>query len=50
MQATGDPAAAAANTVAFSAFALVGLIVAVITYRPLFCPRTRASRALTAQP
>lgn len=36
MQATGDPAASAANTVAFGLFAIVGVTVAVIVYRPLF--------------
>jgi hypothetical protein len=39
MQANGDPAAATANTVAFSLFALVGLVIAVITYRPLWWTR-----------
>lgn len=36
MQATGDPAGSWANTIAFSAFAAIGLVVAVILYRPLF--------------
>ena len=36
MQATGDPAGTIANTVAFSLFALIGFVVAVVLYRPLF--------------
>ncbi len=35
MQATGDPAATTANTVAFTIFALVGLIVASVVHWPL---------------
>jgi succinate dehydrogenase/fumarate reductase cytochrome b subunit len=41
MQATGDPAATMANTVAFSLFAAVGLAVAVLVYRPLFSTAAR---------
>lgn len=40
MQATGDPAASTANTAAFSLFALIGLVIAAITYRPLFFSET----------
>ena len=36
MQATGDPAGTEVNTVAFSTFAAIGLVVAVLVYRPLF--------------
>jgi hypothetical protein len=36
MQATADPSAAAINTVAFSVFALIGLALAAVVYRPLF--------------
>ena len=36
MQTTGDPAASVANTVAFGAFAAVGMTVAVRLYRRLF--------------
>lgn len=36
MQATGDPAATTANTVAFSGFAVVAIGMASIVYRPLF--------------
>jgi len=43
MQASGAPATTTANTVAFTAFALVGLILAVITHRPLFSTHARAS-------
>lgn len=39
MQATGDPAGSAANTVAFGSFALIGLVMAVVVYRPLFSSR-----------
>ncbi len=39
MQAAGDPAASAANTIAFSLFAIFGVTVAVIVYRPLFARR-----------
>ena len=45
MQATGDPAATTANTVAFSLFALIGLLIAVITYRPLFASDADVSPA-----
>lgn len=43
MQVSGDPAATTANTIAFTTFAMVGLVVAAITYRPLFTARARAS-------
>lgn len=36
MQASGDPAASIVNTIAFSVFALIAVIVAVVVYRPLF--------------
>lgn len=36
IQATGDPAGSVINTVAFAAFAVIGLAVAVLVYRPLF--------------
>jgi hypothetical protein len=36
MQATDDPAGSWANTIAFSAFAAIGLVVAVVLYLPLF--------------
>ena len=36
MQATADPAATAANTIAFSSFAVIGLALAGVVYRPLF--------------
>jgi len=49
MQATGDPAATTANTVAFSLFALVGLVIAVITYRPLFTSDTHVASARIKQ-
>lgn len=36
MQATGDPAGSAVSTIAFSMFAAIGMIVAVLVHRPLF--------------
>lgn len=36
MQATGDPAASVANTVAMSGFAVVAIGLAALVYRPLF--------------
>lgn len=36
MQASSDPAASVANSVAFGLFAVIGLAVAVLVYRPLF--------------
>ncbi len=45
MQATGDPAATTANTIAFTMFAGFGLTIAVLVYRPLFAARDRASNA-----
>ncbi|MDX1450244.1 MAG: hypothetical protein R3246_14420, partial [Acidimicrobiia bacterium] len=36
MQVTDDPAATLGNTVAFSLFAAVALVVAALVYRPLF--------------
>lgn len=36
MQATGDPAGTVANTAAFSLFASIGLVMAVLVNRPLF--------------
>ena len=36
MQATGDPAATFGNTVAFSVFAGIAVVLAFLTYRPLF--------------
>jgi len=36
MQATGDPAATTANTIAFTVFAAIAIGMAVIVYRPLF--------------
>ncbi|WP_291379390.1 hypothetical protein [Demequina sp.] len=39
MQATGDPAATTANTVAFTTFAVIALAIAVAAYRPLFQAR-----------
>jgi len=45
MQATGDPAATLANTIVFSSFALIGLVVAVLNYRYLLwrAPNERPS-------
>jgi hypothetical protein len=43
MQASGDPAATTANTVAFTSFALIALTIAVATYRPLLWSDTRVS-------
>lgn len=40
MQAAGDPAASTANTIAFGLFAIFGVTVAVIVYRPLFARRS----------
>lgn len=48
MQATSDPAGTLANTIAFTAFALVGLVTAAAVYRPLFVgggPRRREASA-----
>ncbi|MFZ0014421.1 MAG: hypothetical protein WAL25_09945 [Acidimicrobiia bacterium] len=39
MQVTGDPAGTVANTIAFSTFAALGLVVAVLVYRLLFIAR-----------
>lgn len=39
MEVTADPAATVANTIAFSLFAAIALVVAVIVYRPLFVSR-----------
>jgi hypothetical protein len=39
MQAAGDPAASTANTTAFGLFAIFGVTVAVIVYRPLLARR-----------
>ncbi len=50
LQATGDPAATTANTVAFSLFALVGLVIAVVTYRPLFTSDAHGSPAGSERP
>lgn len=36
MQANGDPAGTVANTIAFSTFATIGLVVAILVYQPLF--------------
>ena len=36
MQATADPAATTANTIAFSTFAAIGLALAGVVYQPLF--------------
>lgn len=36
MQVEGDPSAAAANTVAFTVFALIAMTIAVMVYKPLF--------------
>lgn len=41
MQATGDPAATVGNSVAFSLFAVIGLVVAGLVYRPLFSQTPR---------
>jgi hypothetical protein len=49
MQASGDPAATTANTVAFSLFALIALTIAVATYRPLLWSDTRVSSVLKEQ-
>ncbi len=49
MQATGDPAATTANTVAFSVFALIALTITVATYRPLLRSDTRVSSVLKEQ-
>lgn len=38
MQATDDPAASVVNTVVFSIFAAIGLVIAAVVYRPLFLP------------
>lgn len=43
MQATGDPAATTANTIVFTVFAVVGLNIALLVFRPLFATRDRAS-------
>ncbi len=43
MQATGDPAATTANTIAFTLFALAGLVLATLVYRPLLSRRARAA-------
>lgn len=50
MQATGDPAASAANTLAFGVFAAVGLAVAVIVYRPLFVGRRNGTEGRATSP
>ncbi len=39
MQATGDPAAAMGNTIAFCLFAIIALVMAALVYRPLFVSR-----------
>jgi hypothetical protein len=44
MQATSDPAATTANTVAFSVFAAIGLALATVVYRPLFGESSAAGR------
>ena len=36
MQLNGDPAGTLANTIAFGAFALIGLVLAALVHRPLF--------------
>lgn len=41
MQITDDPAATTANTIAFSLFALIGLVIAATLYRPLFASGSR---------
>ena len=43
MQATADPAATTANTLAFGTFAVVGLALAVVVYRPMFAVASSAS-------
>ncbi len=49
MDATNDPAATTANTVAFTLFAIVGLAIAAIVYRPLFVRRP-ARRSAPSNP
>lgn len=44
LQATSDPAATTANTVAFSVFAAIGLALATVVYRPLFGESSAAGR------
>ncbi|MGA9596776.1 MAG: hypothetical protein WBV06_11500 [Acidimicrobiia bacterium] len=48
MQATDDPAATTANTVAFTLFALIGLAIAAVVYRPLLASGPSASKPDTA--
>lgn len=48
MQATGDPAGSTANTIAFSLFAGIGLVVAVAVYRPLFLADSPPTREIAA--
>lgn len=40
MQATSDPAATVGNTIAFSLFALIALVIALLVYRPLLIDRS----------
>jgi hypothetical protein len=35
MQASADPAATLANTIAFSAFAAAAIVLAVVVFRPI---------------
>lgn len=51
MQVESDPGASLSNTIAFSAFALFGLVMAVVLYRPVFRrpPRHALDRS-TEQP
>lgn len=49
MRATGDPAASTANTLAFSLFAVIGLVVALLVYRPLFVSQGSERKEAAAQ-
>lgn len=48
MHATGDPAGSAVNTIAFSLFAVIGLVMAFLVYRPLLLSHSSVRKEAAA--